>query len=623
MLLSGSALTSCDDFLTLYPTNQLPEENFWQDKADLENVRAAAYQQLGQSGQTNSILIWGELRSDNLTLNSMSNTDINYLQNAILQPSNSMFDWAGFYTGINFCNLVIEQGEVMTTPGSEVDPSYTLNDYKITRAEMLALRSLYYFYLVRAYRDVPYVTNSIRTDTQARNDLPAAETGVAILGDCIDSLEASVQYAADNFGSAAENKGRFTKLGVHALLADMYLWRACLLKDYMSKDNAGRINISDVAITSDDGLTVTGYRTADSTIVDNTLCNELSAECLQKSVEHATWVIDKMKADYDEDLEENSNNATAEQLSQPYPLILNATSGNNIEDQPYNEIFGSQNSDESIFEVQYDGSSTINSTVNTYLTTYSNSAFNAQIMTLSSLMTQSATTVNPTIGYGKTDFRLWETCNYASVDADKPITKFVLRSLYIEDLRDVTSMTSLSSVSTRSSSSNDAHWPVYRLADVMLIKAEAIARMETPGDENMQEAFQLTNQLFKRNNPALVATTNTNASIDDELRCDRLDATYWSGKTTTELLALVYRERQREFIAEGKRWFDLVRQAEFSNDPSATLSTYASVTSSVRNRLSKIYAFYNPIYSEELKVNGVENGGYLVQNPVWERYSTN
>lgn len=51
MLLSGS-LTSCDDFLTLLPTDQLPEENFWQDKSDVDGVRAGAYDQLAASGQT-------------------------------------------------------------------------------------------------------------------------------------------------------------------------------------------------------------------------------------------------------------------------------------------------------------------------------------------------------------------------------------------------------------------------------------------------------------------------------------------------------------------------------------------------------------------------------------------
>ncbi|MFV3037830.1 hypothetical protein ACNI5A_32360, partial [Klebsiella pneumoniae] len=63
------------------------------------------------------------------------------------------------------------------------------------------------------------------------------------------------------------------------------------------------------------------------------------------------------------------------------------------------------------------------------------------------------------------------------------------------------------------------------------------------------------------------------------------------------------------------------RQVEISNDPSAVLSDYISLATSVKNRLKVFQAFYNPIYSEEIKVNGVEYGGYLVQNPVWDRYT--
>lgn len=626
MLMSG-ALTSCEDFLTMLPTDQLPEENFWQDAADLENVRAGAYEQLSQSGQTSKILIWGELRADNLALNNMSNTDISYLQDAILQPSNAMFDWAGFYSGVNFCNLVIEQGDRMTTPNQEVDPSFTRNDYRIVRAEMFALRSLYYFYLVKAYRDVPYVTASIRTDSQARRDLPAAESGVAILGDCIDSLEANVQFAADNFGSNADNKGRFTKRGIHALLADMYLWRAGLLKNYMQKDSPGRVNMSDVANTNEDGTAAEGYTTVDGEAVTNDYCNTKSAECLEKAKEHATWVIDELKKEYDEDLQSNNANITAEQRTQPYPLYLNSTSSRYVTDNVYQQIFGTQNSDEGIFEIQYDGTTTKNSTVTTYLTTYENGTFKAAIMALSSLMTQSAANVNPTIGFGKTDFRLLETCDYSSSDVNKPLAKFILRSLSINDARDVSGTASMGTVSYRTTDSNDAHWPVYRLTDVMLIKAEAIARGAQLSDEDLQEGFRLVNQIFKRNNPALVPTTNTATDIDAELRCDRLDDDYWNKnntkKTAADLLNLVYRERQREFVGEGKRWFDIVREVEFSNDARTTLSSYTSVKSSVLNRLSRLYAFYNPIYSEELKVNGVDNGGYLTQNPVWERYTKN
>ncbi|MGM9687590.1 MAG: RagB/SusD family nutrient uptake outer membrane protein [Alloprevotella sp.] len=628
--------------MTILPTDQIPEENFWQDKADLENVRAGAYQLLAQSGQTSKILLWGEVRADNLSVNDMSQTNLTYLQDAVLQPSLNMFDWSGFYTGINYCNLVIEQGEVMTRPNEEVDPSFTRADYRAIRAEMMALRSLYYFYLVKSYRDVPYITSSIRTDAQASKDKPAATSGVAILGACIDSLEANMAFAVENYGSESKNKGQFTKLSVHALLADMYLWRACMLKNFTAKGNAlyanvnmankGQVNLSDVRKTDEQGVEIEGYVTADGQEITDSYCNTLASQCLQKSIEHADWVINKIKAEYDEDLSNDNSVVSQDELNQPYPLYLNQKSGNSITDTPYMYNFGSQNSRESVLELQYNGTNTTNSTVNTYFSAYENGSLNAKYLAISSNLIGSATSVNPDAGFGKTDFRLFETCNYFSKEAKKPISKFVVRDLSYNDIKDLTSgvMSSTPFDSYRLSDSNDAHWPIYRLADMMLIKAEAIARTGTTDRNTLQEGYRLVNQLFKRNNPALVGPNDSEASsTDEELICDRVDDKYGVNadgnfeKTAADLLVLTYRERQREFVCEGKRWFDLVRQAEFSNDTKTTLNTYAAVKSSVRTRLSDLWGFYIPIYNEELKVNGVENGGNLYQNPVWDRYTKN
>ena len=96
---------------------------------------------------------------------------------------------------------------------------------------------------------------------------------------------------------------------------------------------------------------------------------------------------------------------------------------------------------------------------------------------------------------------------------------------------------------------------------------------------------------------------------------------YAAERKASDLLTLLYNERQREFIGEGKRWFDIVRQVEATNDSENTLNTYINLSKEVKNRLRNIYAMYVPIYSEELKVNGVEYGGKLVQNPVWDRYT--
>lgn len=627
MTFGSVGLTSCDDFLTILPTDQLPEENFWKEKSDLESVLAGAYEQLSESGMTSKILIWGELRADNMQLNDMTQTNLSYLQDAVLQPNLDMFDWSGFYKGINYCNLILEQGELMTEPDNEVDPSFTRSDWTGIRSEILALRALYYFYLVRAFRDVPYVTESIRTDAQAEEHKPYASPGVAILGELIDQLEEAIGSSPTNYGNTADNKGRFTRWSTHALLADMYLWRGCMLMNFMDKTNAGAVNLSDVAT---EGGT---YTTTDGVTIDETYCNSLAQSCFAASREHCQAAIDHMKEEYDEDYEKNPYLYPAEDAAtQPYPLyLIGVRGGNGGSDTPYSYNFGTQNSDESLFELQYDGSSTINSTVNTYFTKYSNAELQPQYFTLSNTLLQGVSSADPEVGWGMTDIRLWETCNYGETEGNKPIAKFVVRSLYFSDLEDLVSDASTNSVydSYRSESSNDAHWPVYRLADVMLIEAEAIARLESPTEDDLKEGFQLVNQLFKRNNPALIGPgENGYEDAATELKNDRVGENYGvnaSGTftpTASDLLALTYRERQREFVGEGKRWFDIVRQAESvyssSENVMTSVSSFISVKTTVRTRLSRLYSLYNPIYSEELKVNP-----NLEQNPIWERYTKN
>ena len=44
-------LTSCEDFLTLYPTNQITEEQFWEDKGDVESGMMACYVQMTRQGR--------------------------------------------------------------------------------------------------------------------------------------------------------------------------------------------------------------------------------------------------------------------------------------------------------------------------------------------------------------------------------------------------------------------------------------------------------------------------------------------------------------------------------------------------------------------------------------------
>ena len=66
-------LSSCQDWLTIYPQDKIVEENYWEDKNDLEGVRYAAYKQMCSC--VSSMALWGDLRSDSYSINSVDHSD--------------------------------------------------------------------------------------------------------------------------------------------------------------------------------------------------------------------------------------------------------------------------------------------------------------------------------------------------------------------------------------------------------------------------------------------------------------------------------------------------------------------------------------------------------------------
>ena len=593
MVVSAASLTSCEDFLTILPTNQIPEENFWEDKNDLEGVRAGAYQKMTQSGITGRILYWGEFRGDNLELNKMENTAIMYMQDGVLQPTNGMFSWADFYAGINYCNLVLEKGQQMVDNGT--DPSFGVSDWRPVKAEMLALRALYYFYLVRAYRDVPFVTAAVHTDEEALKSRIAATSGAEILESLINDLEGCYPTAQNAYSTLRDTKGRFTRNSIRTLLADMYLWRGCMLK--ASNSAAAK-------------------------------------ECFNKAYEHSSAVLAYMKAEYDKDIKNNPN-ASAEEKTQAYPLIRIEPSTNSVYDAPYTQIFGNKNSDESLFEVQYSQSdNSLNSSISSYLGVYENNELKAGIMTVASSLLNT-TIVNPTVGFGKTDFRMVETAHVRYTETRKPMMKNIATNLTIQNMEDVTEGYSYS---CRNSSEQYGNWPVYRLTDLMLIRAEAYARYklltaagQTGNDDaKLTEAFASVNAIFERSNPKCVGT-DAPGDVEPQFQVERLNAEYAKDKNASQLLDLVYRERQREFVGEGKRWFDLVRYAERISESDESIEgtkgekgifdTFMGNVDGidmVKNRCENLWALYCPIYYMECKAYRA-NGANITQNPIWNK----
>lgn len=122
-----------------------------------------------------------------------------------------------------------------------------------------------------------------------------------------------------------------------------------------------------------------------------------------------------------------------------------------------------------------------------------------------------------------------ENLNYLSSNAAQPpIAKFLNNSVTISNLRDVTEGNTMSGIRTAA----NANWPVYRLSDIMLIKAEAIARRDltakanaNDGKDGVNEGFKLVNAIFSRSNPGLRGS-DVATSTNDEYYSSRLDDNY-------------------------------------------------------------------------------------------------
>jgi starch-binding outer membrane protein, SusD/RagB family len=100
----------------------------------------------------------------------------------------------------------------------------------------------------------------------------------------------------------------------------------------------------------------------------------------------------------------------------------------------------------------------------------------------------------------------------------------------------------LNNTATRALEESYAHWIVYRYADILLMKAEALNEQG-----NGQGALDLV--YFVRARARALAATNNNPNPTDK----------------QEVADFILEERAREFSYEGKRWFDLLRNARRNN----------------------------------------------------------
>lgn len=611
-------LTSCS--LDLMPLNEVVLENYWTDKNDVESVLNQCYSSMTSSDWMEHALIWGEIRSDNITTGPDVPTGLKNLLKGNLKQTNAACDWAAFYNTINLCNTVCYYAPIV----AERDPNLTESDLRNYVAQAKMIRALNYFYLIRAFKDVPFSFQPSIDDNQYYT--VAASKHEVILDSLIQDIEevkdnVPRMYTDETTNTSLYNKnsGRVTRPAMYALLADMYLWRA-----------------SDANL--DPGTQRAYY---------------------EKAIENADYVIqfkyDQYENDPDHTLQQQMDSYVFSTYGYPLLAELSAT-GSSKAPAAYNKIFGEGNSWESIFEITYQNTASSSDPKNTLLVSmyggYPSSGSYVQYLAASTTLMEAkiasgANTYSDNVLFPvKTDYRSLTGFRFME-SGTYPILKYMVRQFQGEAADFGQATTSTWAVATddnrnqtrRSESECTENWIIYRLSDMMLIRAEAeveiagimdkqaaAAEEETPTEEGTEgaggrrrivkgntlstaqelyaDAFNLVSAVYMRSNPNAQNTTT---------QYRPLKANY---TTYDQYVTLVENERHREFLFEGKRYFDLVRRARREGNTShfaqVVASKFGEASRSVLIKMAMMDFMYMPYLERQLDVN--EN---LHQNPAY------
>lgn len=549
--LAVCSFSGCEDFLDIKPLNDIVLENFWDEKSDVDNMISGCYSTMQSGDFVYRLMVWGEVRSDNIVAgnNVNTNVDLSNIFQENLRANNSYTKWEKFYSVINSCNLIIKYAPQV----AEKSPDYTQSALKATIAEASALRDLCYFYLIRAFRDVPYTTEAYVDDNQPLA-LPASKFD-DILDALIKDLESVQNDAVKVYPETTPlyQTGRITQDAIHAMLCEMYLWK----QDY------------------------------------------------EKCIWYADTVINAKLQEYNEKYREYGGlvNGVVDKLVEGYPLISDANSTNTMYGSAYTQLFVDGNSSESIFELTYmDNDNMLSNEAVSH--GYGNEVTYPGFFRPADFIATDVPDASYQVYNNMYDTRYYENLQRSS-STDFKINKYATNAATINLSASTSDELSVSYGSPYREKYCSANWIIYRLTDIMLMKAEALVQLasEDAGadDPKLSEAFDLVNAVNLRSNC-------------DKNKTAVLDRTLYTTKSTMNNLVMA--ERQRELMFEGKRWFDLVRRARRENNTDYLIEQvkrkYTTNGSAVQSKLSKMDAIYWPYNEDELKINL-----YLEQNPAF------
>ncbi|WP_139959447.1 RagB/SusD family nutrient uptake outer membrane protein [Flavicella sediminum] len=209
ILFISLGLVSCSDFLDEEPPTFIAAENFYKTPEDARNAVDGVYERMANVFGRRWMCI--DLYTDDVVSKKGSNVWTIPMAKHNITPSFELFDdnhdvYFDWWIGIGRANNVIKNASAM-----DIDEAII----NLIVGEARALRAFYYYNLVRAYGDMPIITNA------ANWEIPRSDVNAIYDQIIIPDLLFAGEHCSDGL-----HDGHITKWTAKLILSEVYLTRA-------------------------------------------------------------------------------------------------------------------------------------------------------------------------------------------------------------------------------------------------------------------------------------------------------------------------------------------------------------------------------------------------------------
>lgn len=220
-------LTSCD-LLEVESEDRLPGDEFWIEgnASNAEGFLMSIYFNFRKAVMGNSQFLTasGDMRCAPIIPSSSNNNRVNYLvansMNELRNYGNTPFgettQWRPFFDVIQPANILIKEIDEV--------PEISDEEARMFKAEAVFMRNLAYFFMVRAFGDVPYYTDAYNAESLPRTSL------ITVLKSCLEDLRTNALGEDINNTllpwtySGAKKGVRASRGSVIALMMHINMW---------------------------------------------------------------------------------------------------------------------------------------------------------------------------------------------------------------------------------------------------------------------------------------------------------------------------------------------------------------------------------------------------------------